>query len=127
MKLIVAGSRKLDVSDSFITGCLEFFNLLARHDSFDDLSVTEIVSGTASGIDTSGEYWAGIWEVPIKKFPADWDTHGKSAGYKRNLEMGQYADALLLIWDGESKGSGHMKEIMRKLNKPIYEIVLREE
>jgi hypothetical protein len=39
--------------------------------------------------------------------------------------MAEYADALLLIWDGESKGSLNMKQRMIGLKKPVYEVVLK--
>lgn len=39
---------------------------------------------------------------------ADWDAHGKAAGPIRNRKMAQEADALLLLWDGKSKGSASM-------------------
>lgn len=125
MKLVIAGSRTIEPTSDLILDLFEYFKLADR--------VTEIVCGEARGVDAAGRKFAEDMEVMdgtiyvVKSFYPDWDTHGKSAGYKRNLEMGQYADALLLIWDGESKGSGHMKDIMRKLNKPVYEIVLREE
>lgn len=116
MKLIIAGSRTLHPSVAFIYGAVESFGLP---------KITEVVCGKAEGVDSCGEDYAIYYDIEVMPFFAKWDEHGKSAGYKRNLEMGQYADALLLIWDGESKGSGHMKEIMRKLNKPIYEIVIK--
>ena len=31
--------------------------------------------------------------------------HGKSAGYIRNEQMAQNADALVAFWDGKSKGT----------------------
>jgi hypothetical protein len=40
--------------------------------------------------------------------------------------MAEYADALLLIWNGESRGSANMKENMVKLGKPVYEVILKE-
>jgi hypothetical protein len=40
--------------------------------------------------------------------------------------MVDYADVLLLIWDGESRGSKNMKETMIKLGKPVYEVILRK-
>lgn len=63
---------------------------------------------------------------PIKKFYPDWGKHGKAAGPIRNKQMAEYADALLLIWDGESKGSKNMKEEMLKLNKPVYEFIVKQ-
>ena len=50
------------------------------------------------------------------EFPADWDKHGKSAGYKRNLEMAENADALIAFWDGESRGTKHMIDIAKEKN-----------
>lgn len=92
---------------------------------------SEVVSGTAGGVDRSGENFVrihanrGYPDVTLKQFPADWDTHGKAAGHIRNKQMADYADALLLIWDGESKGSANMKATMLKLNKPVYEVILK--
>lgn len=116
MKLIIAGSRHLDIPQEMIDWCVRKL----------ELEVIEVVCGKANGIDTIGEQWAKTTFVPvIKYFPADWNTHGKSAGPKRNKQMAEYADALLLIWDGESKGSRNMKEQMEKLGKPIYEYLIK--
>ena len=44
----------------------------------------------------------------MRVFPADWDKYGKRAGYLRNVQMAEYADALLAFWDGESRGTKNM-------------------
>ena len=130
-KLIIAGTRLFP----------DYFNHeetayeLVR-DKTDDLLVEklgthniEFVSGCASGADRLGERYAEELQetihpaekskITLKQFPADWNKHGKSAGYKRNQEMGNYADALLAYWDGASRGTMHMINIMRQLNKPV--------
>lgn len=117
MKLIIAGSRTIMVSPTFINELLMEFDIQAKID--------EVASGCARGVDGCGEAWAQYWERPIKDFPADWDGYGKSAGPIRNKKMAEYADALLLIWDGESKGSDNMKRSMILEGKPIYEVILR--
>ena len=71
-------------------------------------SEVEIVSGNCRGADMLGERWSRRTATSLKKFPADWDKYGKSAGYKRNLEMAEYADALVAFWDGKSKGTSNM-------------------
>lgn len=71
----------------------------------------EIVSGTARGADNLGERFAIEHDLPIKKFPANWDKYGKSAGYKRNAEMAKYANACVIFWDGVSRGTGHMIDL----------------
>jgi hypothetical protein len=39
--------------------------------------------------------------------------------------MAEYADALILVWDGKSRGSASMKREMEKLGKPIYEVIVK--
>lgn len=76
----------------------------------------EIVSGGASGADTLGERYAGEHGYPVKKFPADWNTHGKAAGPIRNREMAAYADILIAFWDGKSRGTANMISEAEKKN-----------
>ena len=70
-----------------------------------------IISGTAGGADKLGERYAKENNYVLKKFPADWSLYGTSAGYKRNQQMAEHADALIAFWDGESKGTKHMIDI----------------
>lgn len=123
MKLIIAGSRHFDwkdIYDKIVQECR-----LESSENFEHLiKAEEIVSGTASGVDEAGEMYAEFYDIKLRKFPADWKTHGKAAGPIRNREMAKYADALLLIWDGKSKGSANMKKEMKELGKSVYEIVV---
>jgi len=78
------------------------------------IGVFEVVSGGAKGADFLGEMYANENELPLKIFPAEWDKYGKSAGYKRNEEMAQYAGACIAFWDGKSKGTEHMINLAKK-------------
>lgn len=100
MKTIIAGSRSINDYAAVV-------DAVARC----GWEVTEVVSGTASGVDRLGESYATINKLPCSKFPAQWQLLGKSAGYKRNEQMADYAEALIAIWDGESKGTKHMIDI----------------
>lgn len=100
MKTIIAGSRSITTYDDVLDGIYKANWVLK-----------EIVSGTAKGVDRFGERYANYNDIPIKRFPANWEKHGKSAGYKRNVEMAEYADAVIVIWDGKSKGAKHMIDI----------------
>ena len=97
MKLIIAGGRDYVFS---ATDCIRL-NSLSKQ-----ISIDEVVSGCAKGADRNGEIWAASLEIPIKRFPADWDKYGKQAGFIRNSEMAQYADAVVLFPGG--KGTDHM-------------------
>ena len=54
-----------------------------------------VISGTARGADRLGERYAREKGYRLRQFPADWDTHGRSAGPIRNGEMAKNADALI--------------------------------
>lgn len=109
MKVIIAGSRDI-VSYPIVTS--------AVHQS--GFEITEVVSGGARGADRLGEAYAKNNDIALKVMPADWNKFGKSAGYRRNEEMARYADALIALWDGESRGTMHMIEIAKRLNMPIF-------
>lgn len=114
MKLIVAGGRDFVNTNRMIE------ELQKLVDSGNIPECPELVCGMARGTDMLAySLWANN-RMPIHNFPANWDKHGKSAGYKRNQEMGEFADAAVCFWDGNSKGTKHMIDIMQRLNKPVY-------
>ena len=51
---------------------------------------------------------------------ADWETYGKSAGYRRNVDMAESADALVALWDGVSNGTKHMINIARQKGLRVH-------
>jgi hypothetical protein len=115
MKLIIAGSRKINLT---IT---ELNTLIQKHFKLEDIN--EVVSGMAKGMDTSGYLWAKSHNIPIKAFHPDWSI-GIYAGHIRNREMGDYADAAIVVYNG-SNGSQGMIDYMNKLNKPCIVIDTR--
>lgn len=116
MRVIIAGSR--GITDSvMVKTCIDL--AIA---SLTDKPITTVLSGTASGVDSIGEEWAKENNIPIERYPAQWGKFGRSAGYKRNEEMAGLADGLILIWDGESKGSGHMLAIAEKKGLKIQTV-----
>lgn len=70
-----------------------------------------IISGAARGADHLGMYYANDRGYKIQYFFPEWDKYGKSAGYRRNVQMAENADALIAFWDGKSRGTNHMINI----------------
>ena len=105
MRTIIAGSRGFENYE-------QLDNLM--HSLSNSWKVTEVLSGGARGADYIGEVWASAHNIPVQKFPAEWDKHGKGAGFIRNTEMAENAEALIAIWDGKSRGTKHMVEIARR-------------
>jgi hypothetical protein len=74
--------------------------------------ITEVVSGGARGVDALARIYAQEHALPFKLFTADWEKHGKRAGPMRNMEMADYADFGIAVWDGRSQGTAHMIGLM---------------
>ena len=104
-KLIIAGSRHFNDYELLRKIVLPYVN-----------NIDCIISGTASGADTLGERFAQEYNIPIKKFPADWSKYGKSAGPRRNKQMAEYANACIVFWDGQSRGTLSMINYARQYN-----------
>lgn len=109
MKTIVAGSRSikryLHVIDAVRTA---------------PWKITEIVSGGAPGVDRLGERYAKEHEIKLTVMPADWEKYGRRAGHVRNREMAEYAEALVAVWDGVSRGTEGMIEDADKLGLRVH-------
>jgi hypothetical protein len=117
MKVIIAGSRK--ITDPAIV-------LKVIEDS--GYNITEVVSGKAKGVDTIGEAYANINDIPVKSFPAEWEKYNKkTAGPIRNREMALYADAAIIIWDGISTGTHNMIQNMKRVNKPYFLVTIKNQ
>lgn len=112
MKLIIAGSRDIQVDSEFIYPWVSD-------------KVTEIVCGMARGIDLCGKQFAEDYDLAVSEWPAEWDIFGKRAGYERNNLMSLHADELLAFWDGKSKGTRHMIQCMIDREKPFQVILIR--
>jgi hypothetical protein len=111
MKIIVAGSRGIK-DYSLVSGAIRESGWLDKD--------TEIVSGMAQGVDFLAVTFSVINDFPLHKFPANWDKYGKSAGVIRNKAMAEYADALVAIWDGESRGTKHMIDTARGRGLKVF-------
>ena len=109
MKTIIAGSRTI-TDDSLVESIIDESGV----------DITKIVCGCASGVDTLGARFAEERKIPIEYFPADWRVFGKRAGILRNQQMAENADALILIWDGESRGSSNMLMEATKRKLKVY-------
>jgi len=124
LKVVIAGSR--DVFD---------FKILQSAIDDAGFDITEVVCGDAPGMDKCGECWAKQHEIPVKHFPAEWgdldapnalireNSKGKynaRAGFDRNVKIAEYADAAIVITNGEDRGCLHLIEQVENLEKQTY-------
>src|SRR5665213_2705728 len=109
MRVIIAGSR-----------CLLDFSVVEAAIKNSEFKITEVVSGMCTGPDLLGERWAAIYNVPVIRFPADWNRYGRAAGPIRNKQMADHAQALIACYDGVSRGTASMIKLAREKNLKIY-------
>ena len=111
MKAVVAGGRDFKDYD-LLKSTLD--NFQQEHGN-----ITEVVSGTANGVDKLGEQYANENNIPIKRFVPNWKGLGKKAGFVRNRQMGDYAKEnngiLVAFWDKQSKGTKGMIDYAKKI------------
>lgn len=104
MKLLIVGSRSITDFD------------LSPYISAD---VDTIISGGAGGIDSLAEQYADLHRLSKYILRPRYDLYGRAAPIKRNEQMVHMADAVLVVWDGHSKGTQYTLKYAQKTNKPI--------
>ena len=104
MKLLIVGSRSITDFDlsSYITE-----------------NVDTIISGGACGIDSIAEQYADLHHLSKYIILPRYDLYGRAAPLKRNEQMVDMADAILIIWNGHSKGTSYTLNYAKKKNKPF--------
>jgi len=104
MRILVAGSRSI-----------RDYQLVARilRQVVPKTTGTFIVGG-AAGVDAMAETWGNTHGHQIERYRPDWRRWGKSAGFVRNARMLREGkpDMAVLIWDGKSPGTAHMKTLL---------------
>ena len=108
MRTVIAGSRA-------ITNYSDLLDALEKAIEI-GIRPSVVLSGVALGVDMLGEQWANEFNIPLERYPADWEKHGKRAGYLRNIQMADHAEAVVVVWNGKSRGTKHMIDAARERN-----------
>ena len=118
MKVAIVGSRSI-TNYKLIKSKIN--ELIKTH----NIVIKTIISGGAYGVDFIAEQYATENRIPIKIFLPDWNTYGKSAGFKRNTTIIENCDICIAFWDGISKGTLDSVNKAKKLNKQVYLIEIK--
>ena len=108
MKIAIIGSRNLTniILDEYVPKIVE-----------------EIVSGGAVGVDFCAAEYAKRKNLPLTEFLPEYERYGRAAPIIRNKKIVDYADKILVFWDGNSKGTLSVIKYAEKAKKP-FEIIL---
>ena len=109
MKIAIVGSRSItDVEiGNYISDC------------------DEIVSGGAKGVDSCAAKYANEQGIRLAEFLPQYNIYGRGAPIKRNYQIVDYADKILVFWDGVSKGTLSVIKYAEKNNKPCQVIICK--
>lgn len=108
MKLLIAGSRSIkefDLSPYIPSG------------------VDTIISGGAGGIDTIAEQYADAHRISKYIVKPNYQLYKRGAPIVRNKQMVDMADAVLVIWDGKSRGALSTINYSKEKGKEIQVII----
>lgn len=109
MKLLIAGSRSItdfDISE------------------YIPADTSLIISGGANGVDTLAEEYADKKRISKLILRPRYDLYRRAAPLKRNDEMVEICDRVLIFRDGVSKDTKHTIDYANKIGKPIEIISL---
>lgn len=117
MRVAIVGSRTITDLDYVLEGLNKLIqDGVLPHES----KWTDIVSGGAAGVDTLAKQIARDNGIHLIEIHADWQKHGRSAGFIRNNTVVSNCDVLVAFIEGDSKGTSHSIGLARMWNVPNH-------
>ena len=104
MKLLIVGSRSITDFD------------LSPYIADE---VDTVISGGAGGVDSLAEAYADLHRLSKYIMRPRYDLYGRGAPLRRNEQMVDLADTVLIVWDGKSNGTNYTLKYAQKKNKKI--------
>ena len=85
----------------------------------------EIVSGGAEGVDRCAANYAKENGIKLTEFLPQYEQYGRAAPIVRNKQIVDYADKIIVFWDGSSRGTRSVIEYAKKTGKPCEVFIFR--
>lgn len=111
-RVIISGSKNYNDYDQLKEACDHYLK-----NKLKNLDVNVIVlSGSGGGADKLGEQYAKERGLELEIYSANWDRYGKSASYKRNVQMTSVGNALIAFRSSysDNRGTDIMIDMARK-------------
>jgi len=109
MKIAIVGSRTVTVNN--------------LHEYVPDGA--EIVSGGAVGVDSCAKEYAKKCGLKLTEFLPEYNLYGRSAPIIRNKKIVDYANKVIVFWDGSSRGSLSVINYAKQVGKPCKVVLCK--
>ena len=83
----------------------------------------EIVSGGAVGVDFCAAEYARKNGLKLTEFFPQYERYGRAAPIVRNKEIVDYAEKIIVFWDGKSKGAESVIKYAKKTGKSCQVVI----
>lgn len=110
MKIAIVGSRNIFSVD------------ISKYVSHDD----EMVSGGARGVDSCAAEYAKKNGLKLTEFLPRYDIYGRGAPIVRNREIVDYADRVIVFWNGYSRGALSVIKYAQRIGKECQVIICND-
>lgn len=119
MKVVVAGSRDLTHKEHLKTVHAAMVQWSKEHGA-----ISHVVVGDCRGADEIAHYIARANDRPVTLHLAAWEEYGRSAGPRRNQEMIDSADGLVVVRYPDSRGAADVLRRAQAKGIPVVDVVL---
>jgi len=116
MKLAIVGSRTLRQK--------EVLQVIGQVITKAKNKIDTVITGGANGVDSIAEYYAKNHNIGVEVYYPVYSRHGKRAPLIRNNEIIKNSNAMLAIWDGESKGTKYTTDKAKKAGMAVMVVRL---
>lgn len=114
MKIIgIIGSRRRDTHEDYLATEKAFFDIYEEGDWI-------CSGGCPKGGDKFAYQIYKRYKIPYLEFPADWDRHGKGAGFKRNTDIALNSHVIIACVAPDRTGG--TEDTIKKFTKKVGSI-----
>ena len=116
LKIVISGSRTITDYAELKSFMSEVLGQYRRHHNI------VIIAGGADGVDQLAKRYAKENAFMYKEFKPIYTSkkRDRRAPLRRNKDMAKTGDILVALWNGESPGTKHMIDVMKRKGKPTH-------
>jgi hypothetical protein len=105
MRVIIGGSRSISTM-----AALEAAVARSR------FAISAVITGNSRGVDALAVDWARLHGIEVTVLAPEWSRYGGRAEHLRNQQMIARAQGCIAIWDGFSRGTAALIEMVERSN-----------